>query len=107
MNVDQSPVFMVMKPDDTYDIVLISMVANWLRILLERNAKQEVRNHFRISRLETMQNLLLEKIEPSYKGSIPEAFINRSEKYMSYIEKDLNSMLKDIRDVDHFKPAKE
>lgn len=89
------PVYELMSKEDTYDIVLISMIANWIAILEKRNAG----NLYRTSRLSTMQELLLGKIEPSYKGSIPEEFQNVAEKYMGWIEKDLNTMLKAIKET--------
>lgn len=88
---DNVPVFQVMTHRDTFDIVLVSVIDMLTQVLQERNAD----NQYRLSRLKTMYEKL-HQVEQSYKGYIPDEFINRSEKFVKFIHADLNSLLKDL-----------
>jgi hypothetical protein len=61
------------------------------KVLLERNSK----NPYRTQRLQTLYEKL-HQVEKSYVGYIDDAYINRSEKFVTYIHNDLNSLLKDL-----------
>jgi hypothetical protein len=91
---NSSPVFQIMSPKDTYDIVLISTIDTLLKILIGRSGDSK----FRESRLCSMHDLL-HKIEPSYKGYIPDAYINRSQKFVKMMHTDMSSLLEDIKKI--------
>lgn len=92
---DTIPVYKIMDKESTFDIVLISTIDMLIKVLIERNEK----NQYRKSRLETMYELL-HKIEPSYIGWIPDEFINASKKFVTYIHADLNGLLKKIKETE-------
>jgi len=94
MPLNNTPVYKIMTPNDTFDIVNISVIDALLNVLMERCKG----NRYRISRLQSMYDLL-HKIETSYEGYIPDEYINRSEKFLKYMHTDLNSLIKDIREV--------
>lgn len=89
-------VYQLMRPSDTYDIVLISMIFAFVKILIKRNASNDP---IRWNRLVQIQNLI-EKVEQSYAGYIPEEYTNRAKKFLKYINTDLNSLLKDIKVIE-------
>lgn len=84
-------IFTRMKASDVYDFVLMSVIDTLLNELLIRCG-----THYRESRINSMQELLM-LVQKSYEGYIPENYIARSEKFLSYLHSDMNSLIKDIK----------
>jgi hypothetical protein len=87
-------VYHSMNKRDTFDLTLISVIDMLLKVLIERNEK----NHFRLSRMQTMSHLL-HKVEPSYIGYLPDQFINCSNKFIKFLHTDINSLVSNIKEA--------
>jgi len=102
MPLNNIPIYKIMSPNDTFDIVNISVIDALLNVLMARCKG----NRYRLSRLQSMFDLL-HKIEVSYEGYIPDEYINRSERFLKYMHTDLNSLIKDIKGVKSGETPKE
>lgn len=87
------PVYQIMDEVSIYHFVLISVMMDLNQKLIQLNSKP-----YRVSRLETIQELL-EKIEKSYEGYLPENYLNRAKKFVVMMHTDLESLLKDINTI--------
>ena len=89
------PVYHIMNKKDIFDMVFLSIMVDMLTNLINRNQGDA----YRLPRLENMKEVLLTRIEPSYKGSIPPEIENLITKYMGWIEKDLTIMLDTLKNT--------
>lgn len=87
------PVYQVMDEVSTYHFVMLSVMMELNMKLIALNTRP-----YRVQRLETIQELL-NKIEQSYEGYLPDSYMNRAKKFVLMMHKDLESLLKDINTI--------
>jgi hypothetical protein len=90
---DKIPVYQRMNADSMYDFTMIAVIHE---LLLELHIRCGTK--YRESRVETMLELV-DKLEKSYPGYIPDAYKNRAEKFIKMMRIDLNETLKTIKKI--------
>lgn len=89
----QSPVYLIMAKPDVYDITLIATIECLLQALTARNT--DVKS-FRGSKLSTMHETLW-KLEGSYKGMLPDQYMDLAKDFEAHINTKLNLLLNDCK----------
>ena len=87
------PVFARMSNNDIYDFVLLSVVDALLQEVYVRCGTQK-----REGRIEAMQHAL-ETLQNTYKGYVPDTYLNRSTKFLRLLHTDLDSLLSGIKTI--------
>lgn len=77
-----------MAPEDVFDTTLICLAEISVNILRDRN-KGNARRLYRIEKLARE----IDALANIYEGHLPEDFIDRGEKFVKWIEKDMQSLL--------------
>lgn len=84
-----TPVYIMMKPKEQYEICLISIMDLMVKNLMDRNKD----NRSRLHRLERLHKLLME-IEQRYEGALPDAMVNKADRFNKLICADLESLVR-------------
>lgn len=83
------------KPDDCFQLTLLSLIETAANILIERS---EYKSH-RYNRIIALKNQL-DAIDKSYDGELPAWWVDESLLFNSKLEKLLNDVLKKYRQMD-------
>lgn len=84
-----------MSPDDVFQTTLICLAEVSHNILKDRcNPKTHQKRLYWLERMKTA----IDALQLTYDGYLPDNFIDRGEKFMKWIEVDMNSLLKDYKE---------
>jgi hypothetical protein len=83
-----------LTPDEAFDITLLVNAEMTYQVLTKRNANTE--GHIGKRRRNLLKSLgnIVESINQTYKGQVPESFIKRAETYYLTTEAAMNTLLK-------------
>lgn len=81
-------VHVMMKAKEQYEICLISIMDLMLKNLIDRNKD----NRSKLDRLTRIHDMLMD-LESRYEGSLPDAMVNKAERFNKLICADLASLV--------------
>jgi hypothetical protein len=82
-----------MTAEDAFDITLLVTCEIVKNVLLERTTGQDKVSRYRRGMLKKMDNII-EEVNRTYAGYLPDSFQNKAERYHKMIEADMNYLLK-------------
>jgi hypothetical protein len=94
MSMTHSGVDQYLTADEAFDITLLVNAEMTYQVLAKRNANTEGRIGKRRRNLLKSLNNIVEAINQTYKGQVPESFIKRAETYYITTELAMNTLLK-------------
>ena len=89
---NKCPVYLMMKPEEQYDNVLISVIDIMIKNLRIRNACNEKRSY-------NLQQAFkyLHRAEQTFVGALPDELTNKAEKFNKMINADLKGLLQYVK----------